>query len=97
MSCVSTDPGQTGVCDHEKKSVLQPTQQIVFLGFNIDSQQMTVKVTGKNCKINNLKSSTKNTIRAVAGLIGLMIAYLPSTLYVAGHISKHLRSQKTRR
>lgn len=80
-----------GFVIHEKKSVLTPTQNLVFLGFELDSNAMAVKITpGKIEKflraVTALKQKKKSTIRAVAGLIGLMISYLPCLTYGGAYI-----------
>lgn len=80
-----------GFVIHEKKSVLIPTRKLTCLGFEIDSDTMTVKVTGDKISkfqraVMGLKGPKNPTIRAVAGIIGLMTAYLPSTIYGGAHI-----------
>ena len=65
-----------------EKSVLNPVQRIVFLGFILDSCQMRVYLTAEKaektvlaCKSILRKSSM--TIREVAKVIGLLVSSLP--------------------
>ena len=68
------------------KSVIQPTQQIVFLGFLLCSVTMTVRLPPERCKavielcqeILNLK---RVTIRTYAKLIGKLVAAEPGIEY----------------
>lgn len=64
------------------KSVLDPTQNIEHLGLNIDSINMTAKITEEKCAHfvdigNKLLSIKKPTIREVARVLGTMVSYLP--------------------
>lgn len=82
---------ELGFVIHLKKSVLTPTQKLVFLGFEINSVQMTVKPTGEKVAkfmraVHDLKQKLRPTIRQVAGLIGLMVAYLPAVKYGGAYI-----------
>lgn len=72
-----------GFVVHPEKSVLTPTQRITYLGFEIDSAQMTVSLTVErqekilsSCK--SLYISQKGSIRKVAGLIGLLVSSFPA-------------------
>ena len=69
---------ELGFIIHEKKSVLEPTQNIEFLGNHINSQKMIVYLTeGKKavllqeCK--KLRARSMATIREIAGVIGLIV------------------------
>ena len=71
-----------GFTVHLNKSVLFPTKQIVFLGFLLCSDSMTVCLTPERkneliayCK--GLLNKSKCTIRQFAKLIGLMVASEP--------------------
>lgn len=80
-----------GFVIQEDKSVFIPSQQIVFLGFKLDSKAMTVKLTQAKLDkfsrtVQALKSCNRPTIRAVAGLIGLMTAYIPAVPRGAAYI-----------
>ena len=69
-----------------EKSVLQPTQRIIFLGFVLDSLTMSISLTYKRKCIlldlcNKLLSGKRHKIRAVASVIGCIIAALPGVKY----------------
>lgn len=77
---------------NEEKSVLTPTQCLTFLGFEIDSVEMHVSLTNeKQLKLSSViheirtTAPQKLTIRQVAGLIGLMVAYSPAVEYAGVH------------
>ena len=90
----------TALCDllsnlgfiiHEEKSILEPVQHLDFLGFSLDSIQMKVFLTEDKCKkfvkaANETMHKTTPTIREVAGLIGLMIAYSKAFDFAQAHI-----------
>ena len=68
---------------HPTKSILTPTQRITFLGFVIDSVQMTLEITEeKKSKIHNLCLETlqkqKNTLWTLASAIGNFVASFPA-------------------
>ena len=68
-----------GFTVHPEKSVLEPKQKIVFLGFIIDSKNMTIRLTlAKKEKIRNLCKNAltkeKLPIREVAKVLGNMVA-----------------------
>ena len=67
-------------------SVLQPTQRIVFLGFVLDSLNMSICLSDMCegvilaiCK--NLNSGASHKIRTVASAVGCFIAALPGVKY----------------
>ena len=75
-----------GFVIHPIKSILQSSQEIVTLGFLINSVTMTIKLTRdkaadiKNvCK--NLLNKSKPTIREVAKVIGKMVASFPEVMH----------------
>lgn len=75
-----------GFTVHDKKSVFIPTKQIVFVGFILDSESMTVRLTDeKKEKIINLCSDTIQKshiiIREFARLIGKLVATEPGVEY----------------
>jgi hypothetical protein len=79
---------------HEDKSVSEPTQEIKYLGFLIDSRSMTISLPlEKSTKIReslqqalrDADSQTPWTVRKAAQLIGWLLAALPATRYGAGH------------
>ena len=74
---------------HPEKSVFLPSTRIEFLGFIIDSAQMTIELTEKrknkilaNCK--KVVDEEKVTIRQLATLIGLMVSAM--TVMVLGKL-----------
>ena len=80
-----------GFVIHEEKSVLEPTRHLVFLGFNLDSSKMEVSLTqDKEDKFVRAARDVLNkntpTIREVAGLVGLMIAYGHAFDYSGAHV-----------
>lgn len=89
-----------GFVVHEHKSVMIPRQELVFLGFKINSVLMTVTPTqGKIDKflrtVTQLRSVKRPSIRQVAGLIGLMVAYNPGVKYAGAYI-KTLEIEKNK-
>jgi hypothetical protein len=75
-----------GLTVHPTKSVLIPTQSIVFLGFIINSVEMTVTLTEeKKCIIfeacKSLLQNKKPLIREVSRVIGLFVSAFPAVIY----------------
>jgi hypothetical protein len=75
-----------GLTIHPTKSVLIPTQSIIFLGFILDSVQMTISLTEdkkatiyESCKA--LVSKEFPSIREVSRVIGLFVAAFPAVIY----------------
>ena len=75
-----------GFSINQGKSVLQPAQRIVFLGFVLDSLRMSICLSGKRkgdildiCT--KLNSGASHKIRAVASAVGCLIAALPRVKY----------------
>lgn len=71
-----------GFCVHPVKSVFIPTQQLVFLGFILDSVAMTVTPTDEKkerivsaCSL--MLANTNPTIRDLAELIGTLVSNFP--------------------
>lgn len=74
---------QLGFIVHANKSILKPTQEITYLGFVINSKEMSVKLTDKrkDSLLNfctEIASKRFNKIRDVARLIGLMVSSFPA-------------------
>ena len=74
-----------GFSVNEEKSSAGPTQELEFLGFLIDSKQMTLSVTEEKlrslisqCK--RLLGAQQTTIRQLAHVIGLMTSMKPTIL-----------------
>ena len=68
------------------KSVLIPSQSLTFLGFTLNSAQMTVSLTpSKAMKVKSkaveLLHNQSPTIRTVSETIGLMVASFPGVMY----------------
>ena len=90
---------QVGLVIHPEKSVLYPTQKLVFLGFLLDSIKMIISLTGeKTQKIKEacqkLLQSPQPTIREVARVIGMLTASFPGVMFGPLHYS-HLDMDKT--
>ena len=72
-----------GFTIHAEKSILEPKQEIEFLGFVINSNNMCVslserKTNGLIHKINNFKSLEIQTIRQLASVIGSLLSTFPA-------------------
>ena len=72
-----------GFLPHEEKSVVEPTQELVLLGFVLNSLTMTISLTPlRSQKLVNacsmLLKIDKSSIRTVAQVIGLMVASFPA-------------------
>jgi hypothetical protein len=85
---------QAGFLLHADKSVSQPTQRIKYLGFVIDSTDMTISLPED--KVKRLRNATKkalreidskrvSTVRVAAKTIGFIISSLPTTVYGKAH------------
>ena len=75
-----------GFVVHFIKSIFIPTQIIEFLGFWLNSQNMTIKLTeSKAMTIKNMcidmLAFKKPSIRTVAKLVGKMVASFPGNIY----------------
>ena len=75
-----------GFVVHPTKSVLVPTQNIIFIGFVLDSVRMTVSLTDKKkLKLRDsaigLLDSVNPPIAQVAELVGQMVASFPGVPY----------------
>ena len=72
-----------GLTIHPEKSVLKPTQKLIFLGFIVDSKDMILKLTEeKKPKIyhvcTKLFEKSKSTIRFLAQVISNIVASFPT-------------------
>ena len=90
--------GSLGFVLHQQKSVMEPTKELTFLGFNLNSEELKVFLTeDKEEKlIRAAESALENrthSIREIAGLIGLMIAFAQAFRYAEAYI-KHLEMDK---
>ena len=75
-----------GFLPHPEKSVFEPTQKIIFLGFVINSVTMTISLTPEKalkictaCK--KLSAKSECSILEVPQVIGLLVASLPAVQY----------------
>ena len=98
LLALCTTLSDLGFVVHNDKSVLEPTKQLIFLGFQVDSQEMTVELTqDKERKFTraatDVLEKSQCSIREVAGLVGLMISYLPAFHYAGAHV-KNLEKDK---
>ena len=89
---------ELGFVVHQDKSVLEPTTELIFLGFILDSELFKIALTlEKEEKLRRAASEllerNKPTIREVAGLIGLLVAYTPAFRYAELH-TKWLEMEK---
>ena len=82
-----------GLVIHPEKSSLTPSQELIFLGFHIDSVAMSITLT--EAKVEKIESVIRElletrviTIRNCAQIIGLMIAYTPAVDYGLAHTKK---------
>ena len=81
-----------------KKSILVPTQELDFLGFCLNSQDMTTLPQSKLQSLKNMATEMmgrqKTTVRELACLLGMVASHptvLPAPLYY-----RHLERAKTR-
>ena len=71
---------------HAEKSVLVPTQQIIFLGLAIDSVKMTITLTQERKQsiytlCQNILSNYQVTIRELAQTIGVIVSSFSAVPY----------------
>ena len=73
-----------GFIIHPVKSVLEPTKRPIYLGFVLDSESMTVKLTDQ--KVPTLKSDCHKllrkhdiTIHELSQVVGKMVTAIPGT------------------
>ena len=88
-----------GFAIHPDKSIFRPTQVIEFLGFQINSVEMTVELPQKKKAslkkmINQLLSIKAPTIRFIAKVLGTIVAVFPASLYGPLHY-RNLDHEKT--
>ena len=90
---------KVGFIVHPEKSVLLPTQTIVFLGFVLNSILMQVSLTPERAlklkeACENLLATASPCIRNVAQVLGLMSSSFPGVMYGPLH-HKFLEMNKT--
>ena len=79
-----------GLTVHLEKSVLNPTQKLVFLGFVLDSIKMVISFTNeKACKIKEacqkLLKSHKAAIQEVARVLGMLTGSFTRIMFCPLH------------
>ena len=84
---------------HVAKSVFIPTRKITFLGFELDSVPMKIRLTNEKISkimlhISKLLHSERNTIRELAQVIGLLVSSFPAIRYGECHY-RALEQDKT--
>ena len=77
---------QLGFIVHKEKSVFIPSQEIVFLGFVINSVNMTVKLTPTKIAevllvVEQLRAKSQMKIEEVASVVGKLVAAFPGVAY----------------
>ena len=88
-----------GFVIHPTKSVLQPVQKICFLGFVLDSENMTVTLLGD--KITKVALACQNFLdisspkQTVCEVIGLLVSALPGVCYGKLYL-QHLQFDKNK-
>ena len=80
-----------GFYTHQRKSVLKPTKCLKFLGFFINTNDMTISLMAEKiqrfCSMAHyLLETGRPKIRQVAVLIVNMVAYVPAVIYEQVHI-----------
>ena len=77
---------QLGFIIHPEKSVLNPTKELVFLGFNLNTETMRITLpenkaleTKQLCT--ELKNTDKPSIRQVAKVLGKIVSTFPAVQY----------------
>ena len=89
---------QLGFTINQEKSVFKPTQQITFLGYVLDSNNMTVSPTDKKREktvklVEKLLNNKKFKIRFVASAIGFIVDLGKGIEYGANHF-RYLEKDK---
>ncbi|MEW8542136.1 MAG: reverse transcriptase domain-containing protein [Candidatus Thiodiazotropha sp.] len=89
-----------GFTINPKKSVLNPTKVITFVGFILNSENMTIRITKEKADILRamcikILNSSKFTIREFAVLIGKMVASEPGVEYARIYF-RGLEQEKTK-
>ena len=90
---------QLGFVIHPKKSVFQPTHEITYLGFIINSSSMKIKLTLDKCSeiksiCNILVNKPSPSIQLVASCIGKLVAAFPGVRFGPLHY-RELEKNKT--
>ena len=77
---------ELGFTIHPEKSILVPTQQIIFLGFVIDSVKMTITLTEERKQsiymlCQNIPPNYQASIRDLAQIIGVIVSSFRTVSY----------------
>ncbi len=77
---------KAGFTIHPEKSILEPTTRIIYLGFILDSVEMSVRLTPEKAlklkkEVKKLRKANKTSIRYLAKVIGLMVSSFPGTSF----------------
>lgn len=88
-----------GLITHPDKSVFNPTQQLVILGFVLNSVNMTITLTQEKALVlqtvcTSLLTAASPTIRGVARVLGKMVSSFPGFMYRALYY-RHIDCEKT--
>lgn len=75
-----------GLTTHPEKSILRPTQSIEFVGFLLNSVDMTVRISGRKAtdikrQAYRIRNSKIITIRDFSQLVGKLVATEPGVTY----------------
>ena len=75
-----------GFVVHPDKSVLKPTQRIVYLGFWLDSKDMSVRLPAEKTEklkmsCEQIRSQKSVTLKELSRVIGMMVASFPGVQY----------------
>lgn len=79
-----------GLVTHPEKSVFNPNQQLVILGFVLNSVNMTITLTLEKAltlqtACSSLHNTASLTIREVARVFGMLVSSFPGVMYGAVH------------
>ena len=82
-----------GFVIHKGKSVLEPSKELVFLGFMLNSEEFRVFLTEEKEKkliraAKGVLAKRNPSIREIAGLLGLMVAFAQAFKYAEGHLKR---------
>ena len=87
-----------GFVVHPQKSELVPARELIFLGFRLDSREMRIFLTKEKEEkflraAGDLLNKGYPSIREVAGLVGLMVAFSQAVTYASSY-QKQLEMDK---
>ena len=88
-----------GLVTHPEKSVFNPSQQLVILGFLLNSVKMTIKLTREKAlalqtACTSLLNTASPTIREVARVLGKIVSSFPGVMYGPLYY-RHIEYDKT--